>query len=169
MGSPIPVLEKAINESKVLIEAHFHEAVDLAEQLPDFGYGDSTTKEIVLHHVLCGCGAETPNARFLDCVIALEAALLGKDTNELAYKFKLYGAAFLRDERDAIETFEQLALVYKVRSNLVHGTPVKPEQRQAANQHAREISVAVLLKAVRDGWPDTKKLDRVALRGAEAD
>jgi hypothetical protein len=101
-------------------------------------------------------------------VISLEAALLGKDTNELAYRFKLYGSVFLRDEHDPSEIFKKLGLVYKVRSQLVHGAPVPPAKRQQANDYAREIAIAVVLKSVRDGWPDTRQLDRAALHSREA-
>jgi hypothetical protein len=99
----------------------------------------------------------------LDHVISLEAALLPNTGSELFYKFRLYGALFLADRRDATTTFADLKRVYAVRSSLVHGTPVKPTERQAARHDASELARAVLLKALETGWPEPLQLDAAAI------
>lgn len=103
-------------------------------------------------------------AGFLDCVIALEAALLGGVDSELSYRFSLYGALFLAETRDVDDTFARLRNVYDVRSRLVHGSPVKLAKREAATNDAQEFARAIVLKSVESGWPDTKDLDAQARR-----
>jgi len=114
---------------------------------------------------LRGCGAEHAGAGFLDFVIALEGALLGGVKLELAYKFSLYGAIFLRQEHDPRETFARLRNIYQVRSGLVHGSPPRSEARADAFTHAGKLARAVVRRSIEAGWPDGKHLDQVAIDG----
>lgn len=97
--------------------------------------------------------------------IALEAALLGgtDSTSELAYKFSLYGALFLRDELDPHETFQQLRNIYRVRSKLVHGGRIKETERTRALADAPKLTTALIRRALESGWPEPMGLDAVAL------
>ena len=72
--------------------------------MPDFSGIEGSGREVALYRVLRGCGSQ--DSGFLDYAIALEAALLGGATTELAFRFSLNGAIYPRDERDATETFE---------------------------------------------------------------
>ena len=54
-------------------------------------------------------------------------ALRGDANTELTYQFSLYGALFLKDDRDVQETFAKLKSVYAVWSKLVHGARMAPE------------------------------------------
>jgi hypothetical protein len=93
----------------------------------------------------------------------MESALLQGVSTELSYRFALYGALFLKDERDPHDTFDQLKNIYDVRSGLVHGSRVDARKRERATKEASAIVKAVVRKAVEDGWPDHKKLNRSAL------
>jgi len=158
--SPFPVAERFVND-KPLTPTAFKTIVDLAYKIPDFGGEEGSGKEIALFRTLRGCGARASG--FLDFAIALEASLLGGASTELAYRFSLYGALFLREERDSDETFAKLKNVYDVRSKLVHGSRIKREARIAAEQNARELARAVIRKAVDQSWPDSSKLDALAV------
>ena len=142
----------------------FEAIVNLAYRIPEFTEDEQSSQEIVLHRVERGCSAEVKGAGFLDCVIALEAALLGGVDSELSYRFSLYGALFLAETRDVDDTFARLRNVYDVRSRLVHGSPVKLAKREAATNDAQEFARAIVLKSVESGWPDTKDLDAQARR-----
>jgi hypothetical protein len=99
----------------------------------------------------------------LDLVIALEAALLGGAQSELRYRFGLYGALFLRRERDPSATVKDLRDVYDIRSKLVHGTPISAEKRHAGEELARDLPTAVIRAAIETGWPQATDLDRAAI------
>lgn len=158
--SPFPVTERSVTD-KPLKPTVFKSIVDLAYKMPDFGGEEGSGKEVALFRTLRGCGAR--DSGFLDFAIALEAALLGGATTELAYRFSLYGSLFLQDERNADETFGKLRNIYDVRSKLVHGSRIKREARAAAEQDARELACAVIKRSVEQDWPDSKRLDALAL------
>jgi hypothetical protein len=104
---------------------------------------------------------------FLDFAIALEAALLSGMEDELSYRFRLYGALFLRDELSPTETFDRLKNMYRFRSSLVHGNKskkMKAEDVARATTDAPILAKAVIRKAIEVGWPDQKVLDGIALR-----
>lgn len=161
---PFPVTKKLFTGSaRTLSDEDLKAVVDLAHQMPDFTGSDSNRKEIVLDRVLRGSGVWPPDSGFLDFATALEAALLGGSRSELAYRFSLYGALFLREERDPSDTFRRLRNVYQVRSDLVHGSPVKPQARAEAVRDSAELGKAVVRRAVEGGWPNADVLDGVAL------
>jgi hypothetical protein len=159
---PFPVTETVPPSNKTISQQEFVEVVNLAYSMPRFDNTESNGKAIALYRTLRGCG--TPESAFLDFAIALDSALLSGIDTELAYRFRLYGGLFLMDERDPAETFRKLGNIYKVRSTLVHGSPVKSEDRQVAQQDASELARAVVKKAIVEGWPNTGTLDSVALR-----
>ena len=128
--------------------------------MPAFSGEEGTREEVALFRALQGCGAL--RSGFLDLAIALEAALLGGTTTELAYKFRLYGALYISDGTPQA-AFDEFKEVYTVRSNLVHGTPVTRERHHAADLLARRLTIAVLKKAIEMGWPEPSTLDRLAL------
>lgn len=146
-----------------LAQADFEAAVDLAYRMPEFGPAEESSHEIALYRTLRGLGMHWQESGFLDFTIALEATLLEDTQVELAYKFALYGALFLRAELPPAETFRRLRDVYSIRSRLVHGGSVKPEWRQQAERDAADIARAVMLKAIEEGWPNSQQLNGVAL------
>jgi hypothetical protein len=166
--TPFPVDEKSGATSRSLSLEEFSSIVDLAHKMPDFGTAESSGREVVLYRVFRGCGLRWLDSGFLDFTIALEAALLQKPTTELAYKFSLYGALFLREELDPKETFERLRKIYTVRSKLVHGSSIPRQMRSDANRDAAELAIAVTRKSIELGWPNPTILDAVAL-GATSD
>jgi hypothetical protein len=159
---PFPVTETVPESNKTISQEEFVDAVNLAHRMPHFDSTERNGKAIALYRTLRGCG--TPESAFLDFAIALDSALLSGIDTELAYRFRLYGALFLMDQRDPKETFQKLANIYKVRSTLVHGSPVQSEDRQVAQQDASELARAVVKKAIVRGWPNTRTLDSVALQ-----
>lgn len=149
--------------SRLITEAEFKAVVDLAHKMPEFGPAEGSSREVVLYRMLRGLGVHWQESGFLDFAVALEAALLKGAQTELSYRFALYGALFLRDERRSKETFDQLRKVYAVRSNLVHGSATKAGEREEALKLASDIGRAVTLRAIEHGWPDPEDLDRQAL------
>ena len=164
---PIPVYERHVTAPREITDQEFKNVVDLALAIPEFGADEATSQSIVMNRLLRGCGTQQNESAFLDFAIALEAALLGGTRTELAYRFKLYGSLFLRDNRDPSQTFSDFAKVYRVRSDLVHGTPVTLEKRVEATNLAKELALAVVRKSVRDAWPDSDALDALALGDRE--
>jgi hypothetical protein len=146
-----------------LSESEFRDVVDLAYKTPEFGGAEGSGREIVLFRILRGLGMHWQESGFLDFAIALEAALLAGSSTELSYRFSLYGALFLRDEREPQDTFDRLKNVYDVRSRLVHGSKVNKAHRQAADTDAADLARAIVRKAVESGWPDPETLDRQAV------
>jgi len=114
--------ERPIVIDRSIARSEFKRIVDLALQIPEFSPERRHTVDVVLDRLLRGVAAESPQGGFLDYVIALEGPLLPGDRQELAYKFALYGALFLRRDLDPVQTFERLRVIYRVRSDLVHGT-----------------------------------------------
>jgi len=161
LHSPFPVDPKPTNAAPFIDWPEFTGIVDLACAMPVFSGEEGSRQEVALFRVLRGCGAAKPG--FLDFAIALEAALLGGEKNELAYKFRLRGALYLRPEREPAATFDQLKQVYNVRSDLVHGTGVSATKLHDTSATARDLALAVTKKAVETGWPEGALLDRAAL------
>jgi Apea-like HEPN len=163
-NTPFPLSAK-INAVKdvVITEDSLKEVVDLAYKLPDFGSAETSGKEVVLSRALKAFGAPSGGSEFLDLAIALEAALLAGTQAELSYRFSLYGALFLRGQLDPTETFDRLKNIYNVRSALVHGGKVKSDALTRATRDAPELVKAVIVTAVRTGWPSTANLDHAAL------
>jgi hypothetical protein len=162
-GGPFPLKEGHGANSRGITQTQFSEIVDLAFAMPPLSGEENDRKEIALLRALRGLGDSHVDSAFLDIAIALEAALLGSSQTELAYKFRLYGALFLRHDQSPEDTFEALKQIYEVRSKLVHGARVHREERMAASQMARDMAKAIVLKALECGWPDPRALDRVAL------
>jgi hypothetical protein len=162
-GEPLPLGESLTGEIDLLTESDWKRIVKLAYKIPDFGASESSRQEIILQRLLRGFGASWQDAGFLDFVVCLEAALLGVDRDELTYRFKLYGSLFLRDDYDPKETFDRLGKIYKIRSKLVHGSPVTPTAYQEVRKDAKELAVAVVKKCVEDGWPSRDVLNEMAL------
>jgi len=149
--------------AKPIDRSTFEKIIDLGYQIPDFTSNESDPHEIALDRLLRACGATNSASGFLDFVIALEAALLAGVETELSYRFSLYGALFLKPERDPTETFKKLREVYSVRSKIVHGSPVKPAKRTAAVNDAADIAKAVIRRAIEQSWPQPSELDKQAV------
>lgn len=161
LGSPLPVESRPTALPSPIDQNEFEAVVDLAFAAPPFGDAETTREEVALFRVLRGCGAR--HSSLLDFAIALEAALLGDTNAELAYRFRLYGALYLRTERDPADTWAQLKDIYSVRSNLVHGSPVTSAKRRAAEVLAKDLATAVIKRAIEAGWPKTRELDLMAI------
>lgn len=162
IGGRIPLSERAGLDTEISQQA-LEAVVEFALRTPEFAGDESSRESIVLHRTLVGGGAQSSEAGFLDFMIALEGALLAGVQVELSFRFALYGALFLRDDRDPIETYAALRHMYKVRSRLVHGTPTRKTDRATASKDAEELAYAVVKKAVTTGWPSAEELERVAL------
>ncbi len=160
---PFPILEKQGVARRSLSKAAFRSVVELAHKIPLFTSAERNRREVVLFRLLRGCGAHQPGTRFLDLAFCLEAALLGGIKEELRYRFSLYGSLFLSDRLDPARTFRRLRGIYDVRSDLVHGTPVPRRKLLSAEQDAADLAKAVVHKAILDGWPESKELDKLAL------
>jgi hypothetical protein len=162
--SPFPVYERPGAVDIPLTQRRFEEVVDLALRTPEFTGMEGNAREVALYRVLRGSGMHWRESGFLDFAIALEAALLPRDAKtELGYRFSLYGALFLRHERDPIATFADLRTIYRLRSNLVHGSRVSPTDLRNAAERAGDIARAVMRRAINHGWPEQKELDRLAV------
>lgn len=152
-----------IQHDKPLRSAEFESVVDLAYKMPAFGPEEKAHREIAPYRLLRGLGAHWRESGLLDLMIALEAALLPGIKDELRYRFALYGAAYLRGERDPEQIFRRLRNLYDARSKLVHGEHVKTDKRDEATKEAADLAKAVISQAVEKGWPDPKELDREIL------
>jgi len=103
--------------------------------------------------------------RLLDCVIALEAILLGGEESELIFRFKTYGAWWLaQNESEREQLFAQLGKLYSLRSKIVHGNKFPaPQAIEDAAREAVEIAQRAVTKALVDGWPAQKTFQRLSL------
>jgi hypothetical protein len=151
-GVPTPV-------TRVLSDEEFAEAVDLAHCLPQARRHGR--ESVVLERVMRGASGQS--GAFLDNAIALEAALLAGAKTELKYRFSLYGALYLRNERDPQTTFAQLKEIYDVRSTIAHGGNERSDKRTRVEANAAALVRVVVRKAVTEGWPVPADLDAVAL------
>jgi len=165
---PFPLAERTISELKPISQGDFEAIVNLAYKIPEFGGTEGNSREIALYRLLRACGMHWHESGFLDFAIALEAALLGSTQTELAYRFSLYGALFLKDRFEPRDTMRRLKQIYTLRSNLVHGGRVKPPELHAATLDAAALAKAIIRQAVESGWPDPKALDAAALVGGRS-
>lgn len=154
--------DRFVFRDQPITEAEFRAVVDFAHRIPDFSSAEGSRTQVVLNRALHGLTSGGA-AGYLDLVTALEAALLGDSQTELAYRFKLYGALFLQAERDAATTFADLDTIYRVRSDLIHGSVPRPNQHREAITTAPELVRAVVRRAITSGWPNKKVLDATAL------
>lgn len=160
---PFPISECHRGPDKPLGRGEFEEIVDLACRIPKFGREEGNHREVALDRVFRGCGVGIGESGLLDFAIALEAALLAGAQQELAYKFRLYGALYLRHVRPPEQSFKDFKLVYSARSRLAHGGALPEGERRAAEAVAEELAKLVLLNAVQHGWPVAADLDQLAL------
>ncbi len=161
--------QRTVVAQKPMTSADLAEVMALATLMPAFGRSDNGGDEVILSRTMAGLGAHWQQSGFLDFVIALEGALLRGTRSELAYQFALRGALFLHEERDPKQTYQSLRNIYDVRSRIVHGgTKVSAEKRQLADKEVRELARAIVLKGVRDGWPDPDELNDKALGAGSA-
>jgi hypothetical protein len=158
-------LGQSFGASLTLDEAQFHSAIDLAHEMSDFSTEERTPHDIALSRLLRACGAAPMAPSFLDYAVALEAALLSGSNGELSFRFALYGALFLSPERETIDTYEKLKRIYKHRSNLIHGNVIKTAELHAIQTDAADLAKAVVLKSLRQGWPNGSALETLAVHG----
>jgi hypothetical protein len=158
-----PVSEGTGGPDRVIDQNDFERVVDLAYRIPEFGAEEGNRREVALYRVFRGCGVARGQSGLLDFAIALEAALLDQTNQELAYKFRLYGALFLRNVRSPLDTFGDLKSIYDARSKLVHGGNLRSSVRRTAERQAKDLARSVVLEAIESGWPDPAELDRLAL------
>ena len=128
-----PVSEGEASTDRIIDQKQFERVIDLAYRIPEFGGEEANRRKVALYRVFRGCSVPRGESGLLDFAIALEAALL--DTNqELAFKFRLYGALFFRKVRFPSATFEELKSIYDARSKLVHGGALPPQDRREAER-----------------------------------
>jgi hypothetical protein len=159
--SPFPVRGASgfAEDPPTIDKPTFRRIVDTAYSIPHFTDREVASKQIALARALRGLGADKDG--FLDLMIALEAALLGGADRDLAYRFRLHGAIFLRNDRAPEATLKDLKTIYDTRSKLVHGSEVR--NLGASQELARELTIAVIKRSISSGWPDSKTLDTLAV------
>lgn len=141
--------------------------IDLAERIPDGAVmNPQKREEVSLHRFRSGVSETQPTEALMDLVIALESALLpGRDIQDLKYRFQVHGAVYIRNvglNRRAV--FDRLGDLYKLRSQLVHGS--KPPSRDKLARglpDARMFAQAALVRALTEGWPSGEELMELAL------
>lgn len=107
-------------------------------------------------------GRGEPEDRLIDLSIALEHLLLPSLTQELSFRFALRGAWVLhpRDAEERARRFKGLKELYKARSALVHGDPLKGNATELV-EGAKEI-LSALMRVVGRG-PYTREQWRAHL------
>lgn len=156
-------------DQKPISDEEFIDVVELAYKIPPFGLSEDSAERIALSRLLRACGAQNEQDGFLDFAIALEAALLRGLETELTYRFRLYGAMFLREDFPPRETFDRLKNIYEVRSKLVHGDVIKPSKLVAARADAPALAKAVMRLAIEYGWPVPFTFDSMAIMNGAGD
>ncbi len=159
---PFPVSEGRGITERTIGFSEFQKVVDLAFQIPSFGTDERSRQEVSLYRALRGAGGEPGHSGLLDFAISLEAALLPNIDSELSYRFRLYGALFLRDTLPPTTTFKELGSIYSARSKLVHGEVLKQDARSKAERSARKLALAVIRRSVELDWPKPRELDELA-------
>jgi hypothetical protein len=159
MGVPLTLPYQPRKWSSIS-SAAFEQIRTTVAQLGGYNVSEpGSPRELALHRFYLGNGRSNAVDAVLDFVIALESLLLPYDEDarhaELGYRFRLHGARYLariRNERREIS--RQLALLYGLRSRLVHGSGYPtPAEIQAGRVSAETFARRGLLRAVRDGFP----------------
>lgn len=165
-GTPVLISSSSL-PSADFSSLDLDEAVRVALLIPDAAVSEpNEPRSTALHRFALGVVRERRYDGVLDLAIALEAALLAGLREELGYQFALYGSHFLSDEPSLrAKAFRDLRDLYKMRSDLVHGSKKPPTREALASvwSVARDHASAVLLKALRNGWPDRDSLTQSAL------
>lgn len=151
------VLLAAHGESRTVGQEELDGAVHLARRFPDEVFAaPQSRRAIALARFRTAVTERGKSDAVLDYAIALEAVLLPetKDT-ELRYRFSLFGAWFLgRDREDRARLFKRFESIYDARSSIVHGSWFrKPEELEQVATSARELTAAVLRRALIHDWP----------------
>lgn len=96
--------------------------------------------QLSLNRLIDGTRRERTDDAVIDLVIRLENLLLGGSSQELSYKFGMYGAFLLGDDIESRMRWKKdMRELYKVRSQIVHGLRVnrsKTEQFRLPAQTA---------------------------------
>lgn len=142
-------------------------ALDLAPSIPEEVFASPRSRpSIALARFSTAVAERGSSDAILDYAIALEATLLPEDAApELGFRFALFGAWYLAQEKDdRAQLFTRFSAVYKVRSDIAHGSRIRrPEELETVASDARELTAAVLLRALRAGWPTPDGLRAAAL------
>lgn len=163
---PIDFMPQVADDSRRLERDEFATVVDLMSRLPAIDRDEPNREAIILSRTLRGAGSK--DSGFIDFMIALEAALLEGSQAELSFRFRLYGALYLADDRPVNETYRKLLEIYRTRSRLLHGDSVRAEELASSEAEARDIALDIVRRGIAHGWPDANRLNDSALRGNHA-
>jgi hypothetical protein len=155
--------------SKRLSATDLGSIIELADSIPDPLLGQIHDKRgVALQRFMAGVAEKDPAEAVLDYTIAFEAVLLPEEfEGELKLRLRLGGALFIADKTEERRTlYQTLGKIYDIRSKIAHGLkpPTDNETREAATG-AKEILRKLLLKCLRDKWPDQGTLTQLMLGG----
>lgn len=153
--------------TKELREPQLRRAVELAKAVPPETFAArSDRRHVALHRFQLGAAEDQPAKALVDYTTTLEALLLPKETTELKFRLRLFGAYFLgATASDRERIFRDLGDVYNARSTIVHGArkPLDGTVLKGATVKARQLAGGMLVKALEDGWPTQRQLEGAAL------
>lgn len=168
---PVPITlpgrTRAPTAALELTASEFGSAVGTGRMLGRYNVSQpQSPRDLALHRFVLGVARLNLTDALLDFTIALEALLLPDDSRgDLGYRFRIHGAHYLTDEpRNREGIAKQLQEIYNMRSRLVHGGKY-PNQATIAVMHdnAREFIRRGLLRAVREGFPNSAMFAQMAL------
>lgn len=167
MSAPMPLPDFGI--SKVCTPADLERAMALANEIPDGAIEEpGNYQEVALHRFGLGASRNSNVDSALDFIIALEAILLEKSSEEIGLRFRLHGALLLGDTQEERETlYQQFQQLYGMRSTLVHGFGKFPtgETLRDTATIAKTLSAAALRKCLTEGWPSREDFKRLTFQG----
>jgi hypothetical protein len=160
-GSPVVLAQRGT--WRAIDHDDLDQALDLAGHIPTEVFeGPQQRAHIAVARFQTAVAQRLPVDALIDYVIGLEAVLLPPSPDgELRFRFSLYGAYYLgSNPRDRAELFGQFQSVYDARSSIVHGSALTPGRLALIAATARQLAAAVLIKALRAGWPSAADLGR---------
>jgi hypothetical protein len=165
-SGPVQLPDQGV--SQVCTETTLRETEALAERIPDGAIEEpKNSREVALHRFGLGASRQSKLDAVLDFVIALEATLLEKSSDEIGFRFRVHGALLLGDTLSKRELLhDQFKELYNQRSALVHGSGKFPTDQKLADTAvlARRLCADSLRKCLVDGWPSKEDFRRLALQ-----
>jgi hypothetical protein len=146
-------------QEKTVTATEVAEAVALSSLIPTGAVNSpKTVRDVALHRFSLGCSRQAFADRHIDFVIALEAVLLQGQKDELAFRFRTFGALFLSKPGESRrEVAAQLKQLYEIRSSLVHGSKFPQHSVVVdAAPRLRDLTAQALVKCLSQGWPTSQ-------------
>lgn len=84
---------------------------------------------------------------------------------DLSYRFRIHGAMFIADRLpERRDLFRELRNLYGIRSRIVHGDQYPTgSEALSASQVARRLAARGLVKALREGFPNAAKFNKLVV------